>query len=59
MPTAEAREAIELTARTEALFSIRRTPRGDGRSHRTCPSREFDKDATVLFGIRVGRCLFA
>jgi 1-aminocyclopropane-1-carboxylate deaminase/D-cysteine desulfhydrase-like pyridoxal-dependent ACC family enzyme len=50
MPTAESREAIELTARTEALFL---DPTYTGKAMAGLIARvrrrEFDKDATVLF----------
>ena len=51
MPTAEAREAIELTARTEALFlDPTYTAKAMAGLIARVRRREFDKDATVLFG---------
>ena len=50
MPTAEAREAIELTARTEALFlDPTYTAKAMAGLIARVRRREFDKDATVLF----------
>jgi len=50
MPTAEAREAIELTARTEALFlDPTYTAKAMASLIARVRRREFDKDATVLF----------
>lgn len=50
MPTTEAREAIELTARTEALFlDPTYTAKAMAGLIARVRRREFDKDATVLF----------
>jgi 1-aminocyclopropane-1-carboxylate deaminase/D-cysteine desulfhydrase-like pyridoxal-dependent ACC family enzyme len=50
MPTAEVREAIELTARTEALFlDPTYTAKAMAGLIARVRRREFDKDATVLF----------